>query len=478
MERGTAKSLRAEAGPSFRGPLQHLHRELAPVARRLGLRVFLVGGAVRNLLEGAEFSGEWDVVVLGGGNGGARELAEEVSRARGRQDLISFPRFGTFLVPGETSRIEISQSHLRTRMPSGSGDPLLSDAHARDFTVNALYISLSEGDPARGAGGVVTVLDPCGRGIGDLKDRLLRTPASPQLTLRDDPLRIFRAARFCAAGDYRVHPALGRGARQSWRLIPAISAERVLEEMNRLLMGLRPSRGLSILARWNAFALLMPEIHAMVGFRQDTPYHYPDLFRHTLRVVDRCPADLPLRWAALLHDCGKPSARSQADGVDRYHGHEALGGDLARQLLTRLKAGKKLIAEVETLVRLHMVHYQEGWSDRAVRRFVQRAGDHLPSLLNLVEADSASLRLRRGKLLDLRGLRRRVEELHRRVPPQACPLDGCEVMDLLDIGPGPQVGRAMQALVEAVMEGETEAGKEAARRYLVRWWREGGDRSP
>ena len=185
---------------------------------------------------------------------------------------------------------------------------------------------------------------------------------------------------------------MGKAARQASIRIPDIAPERILEEMNQTLLGDHPSLGLEILGRWNAFRDIMPEIQAMVGFRQNNPYHFPDLFRHTLRVVQRCPVDLSLRWAALLHDCGKPSTRVLSDEGESYHGHEAAGSELAAKLLTRLKAGRKLTAEVAELISLHMVHYQDEWSDRAVRRFIHRAGDHIDRLLALAEADSASLR--------------------------------------------------------------------------------------
>jgi len=197
MPRGQTRKVKIP--PGFHEPLRALFDEVAPVAVRLGLHVFLVGGAVRDLVEGRPFSGEWDVVVFGGGDNGATVLAGQISRARGRGEPVSFPRFGTSLVCGPRSDLEFAQAHLRSNLADLSTDPLTSDAMSRDFTLNALYVEI--GGPASAADGssnAVTVLDPCGRGLKDLRAGRLRTPIPARLTFEDDPLRIFRAARLRA----------------------------------------------------------------------------------------------------------------------------------------------------------------------------------------------------------------------------------------------------------------------------------------
>jgi poly(A) polymerase len=480
MKRSRGHSRKVRVPPGFREPLKALNDEVAPVAMRLGLHVFLVGGAVRDLVEGGRFSGEWDVVVFGGGDDGAKTLAGEVSRARGGNEPVFFPRFGTCLVPGTKYRIEFAQAHLRSTLTSLSPDPLTADALSRDFTLNALYIELmvSETDEETYESKAVHILDPGGRGFSDLKEGRLRTPIPARRTFEDDPLRIFRAARLRACNSYRIEPSIGRAARSVSVRIPDIAPERILDEMNRILLGELPSLGLEMLGRWNAFGAVMPEVHAMVGFRQNNPFHFPDLFRHTLRVVDRCPADLSLRWAAFLHDCGKPGSRVPSESGDSYHGHESAGAELAQQLLKSLKAGRKLTREVVELIRLHMVHYQDEWSDRAVRRFIHRAGGYLDRLLALVEADSASLRLRKVKLQDLGKLRRRVEEVMRSMPKPRSPLTGQQIMEILDIEPGLSVGRAKNALIEAVVEGDIPPEEDAASEFLIKWWQGGSRETP
>jgi len=471
MKGPTGKSQKVRIPPRFREPLYALQDEVAPVAMRLGLRVFLVGGAVRDLLEGRRFSGEWDVVVFGGGDEGAKGLADEVSRARGLGDPVSFPRFGTSLVYGGRSRIEFAQAHLRSTLTGLSPDPLTADALSRDFTLNALYVEIGGPELSKiRISETADVLDPGGRGLADLKEGRLRTPVPGPRTFEDDPLRIFRAARFRACNSYRIDPPMGKAVRRVSFRISQIAPERILDEMNLILLSDKPSLGLELLGRWNAFAAIMPELQAMVGFRQNNPFHFPDLFRHTLRVVDRCPGDLYLRWAALLHDCGKPAAMVPSENGDSYHGHESMGSELAEKLLNRMKAGKKLAREVGELVRLHMVHYTDEWSDRAVRRFIHRAGGHLDRLLALVEADSASLRLYKGKLQDLEKLGKRVETIRGTMPKPRSPLTGQQIMEILDIEPGLSVGKAKNALIEAVVEGDIPPEEEAARQFLEEWY--------
>lgn len=452
-----------------------LRAAVAPAAERLGLDVFLVGGAVRDMVEGRLPSGAWDLVVMDRTGSGAKALAGELSVLWKWREPVSFQRFGTYLVSGPAGPVEISQCGLRSDLTPEADDPLVRDALTRDFTLNALYVKLAP-VPAGERG--TEVLDPTGRGRKDLDARVLRTPSPAGPIITDDPARILRAARLASTHGYRTSASLSREAKRLVRLLTGISRERVREEMDRLLLGEKPSNGLARLARWGAFEVLMPEIHRMVGFRQRTPHHYPDLFRHTMRVVDRTRPDLTLRWAALLHDCGKPETRSEDGEVDRYLGHESVGAELAAGLLARLRSSKRVTREVTELIRLHMVHYSPQWSDRAVRRFMARCGDSLPLLLELLEADARSMRLRAGKLAALAELRRRVEAMGRIMPPARCPIDGQRVMALLGIGPGPEVGKAKAILSEAVTEGRIGPDPEEAESYLLREWKGPGERRP
>ena len=445
----------------------------APAAERLGLRAYVVGGAVRDLVQGREPTGEWDMVVLGEDPEGARALSRELARTWRWRDPVPFDRFGTYLVSGPLGPVEVSHGLQRTAVPSGSPDPLVRDAQGRDFTVNALFISC---DPDALTGDGFQVLDPTGKGLDDLERGILRTPVPSRLTFLDDPLRIIRAARLSCTLNLRITPSIGRWAGELAPSLSGVAPERIREEMDRILMADRPSRGLGPLARWGAFAVLMPEIQAMAGFRQLTPHHYPDLFRHTLRVVDRIRPHPVLRWAALLHDVGKPATVTRGEEGDHYYGHESAGAVMARDLLMRYRVSRRIVHRVEELIRLHMVQYSPQWSDRAVRRFIARCGDALPDLLDLVEADTRSLRLRADKLRLLAEARSRAERISRQMPPPRSPLDGDRIMSLLGIGPGPEVGRAKEALAEAVVDGLIGTDRREAEDFLLNWWRGNGDR--
>ncbi len=471
-------SRRINVPPPSREKIDQLMSDIAPAASRLGLSVFIVGGAVRDLVDGVDLSGDWDLVVLNddpeyGKNiarTGARRLAEELSAQWQWRDPVAFERFGTYFVSGPAGSVEISQGERRTGLRDLSKNPLIQDSLSRDFTVNALYI------PIFGLSKGISVLDPTCHGFADLNGNFLRTPVHSRLTVKDDPLRILRAARFCSTAGYSVSSSFSRTARELSSSLSDIAPERVRDEMTRLLTGTKPSAGLDLLARWGVYSILMPEVQEMVGFRQNTPHHYPDLFRHTMRVVDRVEPDPVLRWAALLHDCGKPHTRIEDGEVDRYFGHESVGAELAENLLARLRFGKNMTREVTELIRLHMVQYSEQWSDRAIRRFVNRTRDHLPRLMELLEADTRSLRLEAAKLRLLAELRDRVDQAKMDMPAPGSPLDGKRIMEILNLEPGPAVGLAKDALAEASAEGRLSLQEDSAERYLINWWKEHGAR--
>lgn len=449
-------------------PLFALSTQAARVASRLGLSVFLVGGSVRDLLE-KHLPSDWDLVVFGLDENGAGKLAAELAEAWGFRKPVAFPRFGTYLVLGPYGQVEIAHAGRRTGLVPQSDDPLVRDAFSRDFTINALYLDLEE----VGSGtGKVTVLDPAGLGFADLSAGLLKTPLNALVTLGDDPLRILRAARLQSTMGYRLDRTFSAAAGKAAGLLGAVAPERVRDELGKIMISDSPSRGLSSLGRWGAFSAVAPEIQEMVHFRQRTPHHYPSLFNHTLRVVDAVPPDPELRWAALTHDCGKPAVRSSSGDVDRYFGHESTGAAMASSLLTRLKFGKRFVKDVTELVRLHMVQYDSQWSDRAVRRFMARAGKYLPGLLVLLEADASALRLRADKLKSLNKLKKRLDDLAHIMPPPISPLDGSRIMDLLNVQAGPVVGLAKDTLVRALVDGDLSSGKKEAESFLLRWYEE------
>ncbi len=468
--------MRLRTPPAAREALSTLASALTP-ASRPGFRVLVVGGSVRDLVEG-RLPREWDLVVLREGNGpgekgvDASRLASALARRWRWREPVSFPRFGTYLVEGPAGRVELSDASLRTSLRLPHPDPLERDAHARDFTLNALYL-----DPLAGDGrGSFLVLDPTGKGLSDLASGLLRTPLPASRTLEDDPLRVLRAARFASTHGYRTVPAFSRAARAAAPRLRGLAVERVREELDRLLAGEHPGKGIALLARWGALEELLPEVHAMLGFAHQNPHHFPDLFTHVRKAVEATPPDPVIRWAALLHDTGKVHTRTLTPQGAKYHGHEKISGEVAERALRRLGYSRRRVRQVTALVRLHMINYQLEWTNAAVRRLASRAGEHLPALLALLEADSAALRRYGKNLAGARALRRRMEEVLARGGSFASPLDGGRIMELLEVGPGPEVGEAKDALREAAVAGGLKGGKAGAEAWLLRWWKGRGGR--
>ena len=212
-----------DPGGETAGLFRILSHHAGSLAGRRGMRVFLVGGFVRDLLEGKVPPVEWDLVVFGGGPSGALTFARDLAQSLGFGEPVAFPRFGTFLVVGEGLQVEIADARLRRGWHPESGDPLLDDALTRDFTLNALYVELA--GPCDGE--EIRVLDPCGQGLDDLAGKVLRTPVPPGITFNEDPLRIFRAARFSSTKNYRLDHSLGRAAIGNRDQVSRIAPERI-----------------------------------------------------------------------------------------------------------------------------------------------------------------------------------------------------------------------------------------------------------
>ena len=428
---------------------------LKEAATGAGARAWIVGGYVRDRLLGRPHA-EVDVVVEGGdGLDLARRFAE-LARAA---PPVTFERFGTAQVtlPGRlvefvTARAESYDPD--SRKPTVRRATLDEDLRRRDFTVNTLLMDLDG-----------RIHDPLG-GRKDLEAGILRTPADPTQTFADDPLRMLRAIRFAAELGFTLAPDLVPVIqRLKSRLAPpVISAERVRDELRRMLASDRPKVALELLDESELLGLILPEIEACKGVVQ-TGYHTHDVYGHTLLTVERTPPDVLLRLAALFHDSGKP-ATAKGDGT--FLGHEVVGAGIARAALERLRFAQKDIDVVEQLVRLHLrpVFYRSEWTDGAVRRLARDAGAQLDRLMMLARADIAASAYPEPEKLD--ELRARLEAVRTEEPSRLEPLiSGEDVMRVRGIPPGPEVGRIKARLEELVIDGEIPPDREAAINYLV-----------
>jgi poly(A) polymerase len=355
------------------------------------------------------------------------------------------------------------------------GDTLDGDLVRRDFTVNALALRLPD----------IVLVDPSG-GVEDLLAGVLRTPISPEVSFGDDPLRMLRAARFAAQLGFTVSEETVNAMRDMRERIAIISAERVRDELSKLLLSATPRPGIELLVDTALADIVLPEIPAL-RLEIDEHHHHKDVYQHSLTVLDqaigyereRHPGDKPdlvLRLAAILHDIGKPATRRLEPGgaVSFYH-HDMVGAKLARKRLRALRFDNDTIAAVSRLIELHLrfFGYTDGaWTDSAVRRYVRDAGDQLERLHMLTRADVTTRNRRKADRLGFAydDLEERIavlaeEEQLNAVRPD---LDGQDVMRILDLKPGPQVGQAMKFLLELRLD-NGPLGPEEAERRLREW---------
>jgi poly(A) polymerase len=341
------------------------------------------------------------------------------------------------------------------------GRDLRTDLSRRDFTVNAMAIRLPEGE----------LVDPFG-GVKHLAASRLDTPLDPELAFSDDPLRMLRAARFASQLDLAPTRRVVTAIERMRERLSIVSAERINDELTKLLVSPNPAKGLELIERTGLAEGFLPELSAL-RLEQDPVHRHKDVFHHTLAVVERCEPDPTLRLAALLHDIGKPRTREiTPDGVT-FHHHEVVGARMARERLQALRYPTVVVDDVARLVEMHLrFHGYTGWSDSAVRRYVRDAGPLLDRLNQLTRADCTTQNPLKAKKLEALqdDLEDRIARLAEEENLEAMrpPLDGRQVMERLGVGPGPVVGRALQYLMEVRLErGPIE--EDEALRLLEEW---------
>ncbi len=460
-------------------------RELGRVFADTGHELFLVGGSVRDALLGR----------LGNDLDFTTDARPEQLQAmlRGWADALwdTGIEFGTIGVGKGDDRLEITTFRADTydqvsRNPEVRfGDRLEDDLVRRDFTSNAMAVRITADGPGE-------FHDPLG-GLAAVQAKVLDTPAAPEISFGDDPLRMLRAARFVSQLEFTVAPRVVEALVEMAPQLQRISAERVAAELDKLLLGADPVAGIDLMVQTGLGDVVLPEVGGM-RMAIDEHHQHKDVYWHSLTVLRQAidlesdGPDLVLRWAALLHDIGKPSTRRhEADGGVSFHHHEVVGAKMARKRMRALKYSKQMIDDVSQLVYLHLrFHgYADGkgagrWSDSAVRRYVTDAGPLLPRLHKLVRADCTTRNKRRAARLQAAydDLEARIAELAAkedlaRVRPD---LDGNEIMRLLDIPAGPQVGEAWRYLKELRLDRGPLSHDEAVEE-LTKWWNARGDQT-
>ena len=409
-----------------------------------GHEAVAVGGGVRDALLGRPVVGLWDFATSA--------TPDEVT-ALWRNAIPTGIEHGTVTLPDAAGAIEITSyrtdhGYSDARRPDEVrfGVDLLTDLERRDFTVNALAY-----EPASNL-----VLDGVG-GLPDLEARVLRAVGDPVRRFREDALRPVRGARLAAVLGFALEPATEAALASALDLVPRLSAERVRDELGKMLAAERPSIGFELLRTSGLLALLLPELQACVGVPQNR-HHAFDVYLHTLKSIDAAPAtNAVVRWAALAHDLGKPGTRAvREDGEATFHGHPALGGEITDAMLSRLKLPRGERDAIVHLVREHLFEYRAEWTDAAVRRFIKRIGEViLEDLFALRAADAAGTREGAPDLANLDALRARIADVLASRPALSArelALDGRALMTALELAPGPRVGAILDALVERVLD--------------------------
>src|SRR3989449_912495 len=430
---------------------QELLRLLKRAASDLRVKAWIVGGYVRDVLLERPHPNP-DVVVE---DGDALALARRFAEVAGAPPPVTFERYGTAQVtlPGHLVEFVTARAESYapdSRKPDVRPATLEEDLRRRDFTINTLLMDLEGG-----------IHDRLG-GRRDLEAGILRTPADPMRTFADDPLRMLRGIRFAPELGFQLAPDLlpAMRALKSRRSPPVISAERVADELRKMLESPRPKLALELLDGSELLGVILPEIEVCKGVAQ-SGYHTHDVFGHTLLTVDATPPDLLLRVAALFHDAGKP-ATAKGDGT--FIGHEEVGAGIAKAALERLRFSQKEIDVVVALVRLHLrpVFYKSEWTDGAVRRLARDAGPLLDRLMALAQADIGASAYPEPEKLD--ELQARLDQVRSERPSRLAPLiSGEEIMAIRGIGPGPEVGRIKRRLEELVLDGGVPPDEQAVK---------------
>ena len=451
--------------------------ELAHAFDQAGHELALVGGPVRDAFLGVS-SADFDFATSA--------LPDQTERLLKRWTRTTWDvgrEFGT--IGGRRGDLMVEITTFRadeydgaTRKPVVAfGDSLAGDLARRDFTVNAMAVRLPSQE----------FVDLHG-GLEDLGGGLLRTPVEPEVSFGDDPLRMMRAARFASQLGFEIEPATFAAVSRMAERISIVSAERVRDELTKLLLGSDPRAGLTALTDSGLAAHVLPELPAL-KLEVDEHHHHKDVYEHTLTVLDQAidletgpdgavPApDLVLRLAALLHDIGKPpTKRLEPGGGVSFHHHEVVGAKMTTKRMKALRFDKDTIAAVSHLVGLHLRFHgyaDARWSDSAVRRYVTDAGPQLERLHRLTRADVTTRNRRKADRLSFAydDLEARIAELREREEIDAIrpDLDGKQIMQILDLKPGPVVGQAHTFLLELRME-HGPMGEDRAREELLAWW--------
>jgi len=424
---------------------------LAKGFRSNGFSLYVVGGAVRNSLLDRKIE-EWDLAT-----DAAPDETEKILKKANATHLATVgKKFGTVTAKILAEPVEITTFRSENYLPDSRqpitvfGKSLLDDLSRRDFTINAIAYDILRDQ----------LIDPH-QGQTDLKNKIIRAVGNARERFNEDPLRMLRAIRLAVQLNFNIETTTLGAIVVERERFGILSAERVAQEMDKMLLSENPSQGIRLLVETGLMEYILPELISSIDIEFD-PKEHKDIYEHILQVLDATAPKLELRWTALLHDIAKPLTRQKIRGEYHFLGHEVAGAKMAHQILGRLKYRKSFIDYVSKLVYLHqrIPNYEPTWTDGAVRRFVRDAGECLEDLFSFAEADATGKNqrkletYRRGR----QQLKDRIAELDRQaqIAKFKSPLDGTELMAIFKRPPGPWIGRIKDHLLQLVIDGKLE----------------------